>query len=156
MLKTKKAKFILAVIVVVIILAIAISVWVGVFLEREDGNLNDQNDISMNGEDEPRRTFANIDASTAREQIREERGITILDVRTLEEHQGGHIPDSILIPVNELENRAINELQDKQARIFVYCRSGVRSVTASEILIRLGFENVYNLGGINNWPYEVI
>lgn len=50
----------------------------------------------------------------------------------------------------------MKKLEDKEAIIFVYCRSGNRSATAANILIEQGYKNVYNLGGINNWPYEVV
>jgi phage shock protein E len=51
---------------------------------------------------------------------------------------------------------AEKKLKDKDAPIFVYCRSGNRSTSAASILVNLGYKNVYNLGGINNWPYEIV
>jgi len=60
----------------------------------------------------------------------------------------------MLIPVDVIETEAPVKLTDKNAEIFVYCRSGNRSVTASQALVELGYTNVYNLGGINDWPYE--
>ena len=98
--------------------------------------------------------YINITDDKAKAELDKDNTIIILDVRTKEEYEEQHIPNSILIPVDELENRALNELLDKQAKIFVYCRSGVRSITASEILVNLGYEKVYNLGGIINWKYE--
>jgi len=99
--------------------------------------------------------YADITPAEAKKRLDSDKSIVLLDVRTQEEYDEKHIPGSILIPVDELEKRAELELPDKNAEIFVYCRSGRRSVTASEILVRLGYTGVYNLGGINDWPYEV-
>lgn len=79
-------------------------------------------------------------------------GILLLDVRTPEEFEALHIPGALLIPVQELENR-IGEIEEfKEAQVYVYCRSGNRSRTASQILLNQGFNTVYNLDlGINQW-----
>ncbi len=82
----------------------------------------------------------------------EKKNIIILDVRTDAEYQtSGHIKDAILIPVQELETR-LDELEKfKNHKILVYCASGNRSISASRILYKYGF-NPYNMrGGIYNW-----
>ncbi len=80
----------------------------------------------------------------------------ILDVRNLEEYlSDGHIHGAQLIPVSELEERALTELPDKNALILVYCRGGKRSMLASQILDDLGYTNVYDFGGIKKWPFDV-
>lgn len=104
---------------------------------------------------ESRMNYKDISPSEAKSRLDIENEIVLLDVRTLEEYNDGHIPDSILIPVDELEDMAEEVLADRSIPIFVYCRSGRRSVTASEILVNKGYKNVYNLGGIIDWPYEV-
>ena len=74
----------------------------------------------------------------------------MLDVRTPEEYVEGHIPGATLIPVQELENRLSEVPDDKQ--VYVYCRSGVRSVKASRILAKAGFTHIENVeGGIKAW-----
>lgn len=78
--------------------------------------------------------------------------VLILDVRTEEEFVTGHIVNAINIPVDELEYR-ISELKEKEAIILVYCKSGARSVVACEILESNGFDNIYNIGGVVDWPY---
>ena len=98
--------------------------------------------------------YQNISPADAKKRLESEKNIVLLDVRTVEEHTEKHIPGSMLIPVDVIEKEAESKLKDKSAPIFVYCRSGRRSVTASESLIKLGYTNVYNLGGINDWPYE--
>jgi phage shock protein E len=100
--------------------------------------------------------FTNITPEEAKKRLDSEKGIALLDVRTKEEYDTGHIKGSILIPVDNLKEEAENKLKDKDASIFVYCRSGNRSTTAANILVNLGYKNVYNLGGINKWPYEVV
>ncbi len=79
----------------------------------------------------------------------------IIDARTEEEFAEGHIEHAILIPEYEVADRAEKELPDKDALILVYCRSGRRSKIASEELVKLGYTNVKEFGGIIDWPYEV-
>lgn len=100
--------------------------------------------------------YRDITPEEAKKRLDNEEGIILLDVRTLEEYQGGHIRDAVLIPVDTLEEAVEDKLTDKDAVIFVYCRSGRRSASAANILVELGYRNVYNLGGIIDWPYEVV
>jgi rhodanese-related sulfurtransferase len=83
-----------------------------------------------------------------------ESGYIILDVRTQEEYDEAHIPGAIVIPNTEIEARAESELPDKDQMILVYCRSGRRSKLAADILVELGYTNIYEFGGIIDWPYE--
>jgi rhodanese-related sulfurtransferase len=101
-------------------------------------------------------SFSNITPEEAKKSLDTEKDIILLDVRTKEEYETGHIKQSMLIPVDTLKTEAEKQLKDKEAKIFVYCRSGNRSVTAANILVSLGYKNVYNLGGISNWPYEIV
>lgn len=80
----------------------------------------------------------------------------IIDARTEEEFAQGHIPGAILIPEYEIASRAEAELPDKNALILVYCRSGRRSKIASQELVKLGYTNVKEFGGIIDWPYDVV
>lgn len=80
----------------------------------------------------------------------------IIDARTEEEFTEGHIEGAIMIPEYEIAERAEKELPDKNALILVYCRSGRRSKIASDELVRLGYTNVKEFGGIIDWPYEVV
>ena len=79
----------------------------------------------------------------------------ILDTREQDEFNEGHIPNAILIPYTEIENKAEEMLPDKDKLILVYCRSGRRSQIAAESLAKLGYTNVKEFGGIIDWPYEV-
>ena len=98
--------------------------------------------------------FVNLDPKDAYTLLQKERDkIILLDVRTPEEVKtDGKIPGSVLIPLDQLPNK-IGKL-DKNKKIFVYCRSGTRSVSASRLLSSLGFK-VYNIkGGIKSWKSE--
>ena len=77
----------------------------------------------------------------------------LLDVRTQNEYDNERIAGAILIPVDEIKERAADELPDAGALIMVYCRSGMRSKTASEILVESGYTNIHDIGGISTWPY---
>ena len=78
----------------------------------------------------------------------------LVDVRTKDEYDEMHIRGAILIPIDELLERAEMELPDKAAVILVYCRTGVRSKTASETLANLEYTGVKDIGGISTWPYD--
>ena len=97
-----------------------------------------------------------IAPSEAKKRIETEKGIILLDVRTLQEYIENHIPRSTLIPLNLLAREASNKLPDKQAIIFAYCRSGNRSRAAVKMLLKRGYTNVFDLGGIVRWPYKTV
>lgn len=97
-----------------------------------------------------------IDPTEAKKRLDMEKGIILLDVRTREEYLENHIPKSTLIPLNVLETEASNKLPDKQATIFVYCRSGNRSRAAVKRLLKQGYTSVFDLGGIIRWPYKTV
>ena len=78
----------------------------------------------------------------------------LLDVRDEQEHKAKHIPGSICIPLDKLIEDDASQLTDKEAVIVVYCKIGARSTTACEFLAELGYQNIYHLGGIDDWPYE--
>ncbi|NPE21149.1 rhodanese-like domain-containing protein [Fusibacter sp. A1] len=82
-------------------------------------------------------------------------GALLIDVRTKEEYVTGHIPLSVLLPVDEIASGIEAIAPDKSATIIVYCRSGNRSKRAAYELIDLGYENVFDLGGIISWPYDI-
>ncbi|WP_313339684.1 rhodanese-like domain-containing protein [Sedimentibacter sp.] len=110
---------------------------------------NNSNNIDNNVE------YKKISAEEAKAIIDSE-DVIILDVRTQEEYNSGHIENAVLLPVTEIANRAEEVLVDKNAKILIYCRSGNRSATAAKDLIKLGYTNVYDFGGINDWPYEIV
>ena len=88
-----------------------------------------------------------------------EPGVIVLDVRMQQEYDAGHIANAVLLPLPLIEagDAAVAKaLPDKDAEILVYCRSGRRSAIAVNALINMGYTNVLDFGGINDWPYEVV
>ncbi len=85
----------------------------------------------------------------------EHESVQIVDVRHEEEYREGHIPGAVLVTNETIGDTLPEELPDKKAVLLIYCRSGVRSTQVSQKLVRLGYENVYDFGGIINWPYEI-
>ena len=98
--------------------------------------------------------YMNITAEEAKSIMDSEEGYVILDVRTQEEYDQGHIPGAILIPDYEISAKAETVMTDKNQLILVYCRSGRRSKLAAEALVKLGYTNIREFGGIIDWPYE--
>ena len=83
--------------------------------------------------------------------------VIILDVREQGEFDAGHIPGAVLLSVGTISaDTAATVIPEADSVILVYCRSGNRSKTASAALTELGYSNVYEFGGINTWPYEVV
>ena len=109
--------------------------------------LNNNQNLSEGG-------YTNLKQEEAKINLDADKSIILLDVRTPEEYADVHIPGSILIPLDTLQNAAEKKLTNKDATIYVYCRSGNRSASASKILADLGYKNIYNIGGIATWPYE--
>ncbi len=99
-------------------------------------------------------SYQKITAEEAKKIIDSE-NVIILDVRTQEEYNEGHIKNAILLPDTEITSKAYEVLKDKDAKILVYCRSGRRSAQASKKLINMGYTNVYDFGGIIDWKYEI-
>ena len=101
-------------------------------------------------------TYQQITPQEAKTIMDTKNDYVIIDARTTEEFAEGHIKDAVLIPEYEIAERAEKELPDKNALILVYCRSGRRSKIASEELVRLGYTNVKEFGGIIDWPYDIV
>ena len=97
----------------------------------------------------------NITAQEAKQIMDREEGYIILDTRTQEEYDQGHIPGAIVISHDKIEEKAEMMLPQKDQLILVYCRSGRRSKLAAEALAKLGYTNIKEFGGIIDWPYEV-
>ncbi len=100
--------------------------------------------------------YRDISPDDAWQRIQRGENAILLDVRTAEENSEIRIPGSILIPLatpDAMADAARRLIPDKTTELFIYCRSGRRSVNAAKIFSRLGYENVYNLGGIKSWPF---
>ena len=111
---------------------------------------------ACDGENGKASTYEQITAEQAKTIMDTEKDYVIIDARTEEEFAEGHIENAILIPEYEIKDRAQKEVSDKEQLILVYCRSGRRSKIASEELVKLGYTNVKEFGGIIDWPYETV
>lgn len=100
--------------------------------------------------------YEQITPDEAKALMDSEDGYIILDVRTPEEFAAGHIAGAILIPDYEIGEKAESILTDKEQLILVYCRSGRRSKNAANELATLGYTNIKEFGGINDWKYGTV
>ena len=100
--------------------------------------------------------YHKLSAAEAHKMMQEMKEFIILDVRAEAEHREQRIAGSILIPDFEIRERAPREIPEKDKVILVYCRSGRRSESAARVLAGLGYKNIYDFGGIINWPYETV
>ncbi len=98
--------------------------------------------------------FKTVDINQEINRCRTTKGSVLLDVRTEEEYRSGHIGGSRNIPVEKIDN-AKNLLHDQNAPIFVYCQSGMRSRKAVSKLKKMGYTNVTNIGGIENYQGQL-
>lgn len=98
--------------------------------------------------------YQKISPEAAKEMINDQS--IVLDVRTQEEYDMGHIEGATLVPVDSILADQLDKLPDKDQVILVYCRSGNRSEIASKHLVEKGYTQVYDFGGINDWPYEIV
>lgn len=100
--------------------------------------------------------YQQITMDEAKEMFEQPGDYIILDVRTFEEYNGGHIPGAICIPNEDIESEPLEELPDKEQLIYVYCRSGNRSKKAAQKLVDMGYTNIVEFGGIINWKGEKV
>ena len=100
-------------------------------------------------------SYEQITQEAAKEMM-DAQEVVILDVREQHEYDSGHVPGAVLLPVGTItEDTAAAVIDELDTVVLVYCRSGNRSKTASQALADLGYTNVYEFGGINDWPYEI-
>lgn len=89
------------------------------------------------------------------QKLNDKAPIVLLDVRTQEEFDNGHIPGALLLPYDEIDQKAAQLLPEKEKEIIIYCRSGRRSAIAKDSLEALGYTNVKDFGGMNRWQGKV-
>ena len=101
--------------------------------------------------EKPANSYRQVSQEEAADLMAKESDYIILDVRTQQEFSQGHIPGALCVPNETIGSGEIPELPDKEQLILVYCRSGNRSKQASEKLVKLGYTNVVEFGGITTW-----
>lgn len=100
--------------------------------------------------------YQRITSEKAKAMIEEQGYLVILDVRNQDEYDRGHIPGAVLLPLRSIDELSAAEvIPTKDTSVLVYCQSGGRSKTAAKTLVGLGYTQIYDLGGIVNWPYEI-
>ena len=102
------------------------------------------------------KTYRQITMKEAVDIMEQESNYIILDVRRPDEFSEGHIPKAINVPNENIGNTEISELPNKEQLILVYCRSGRRSKEASQKLVKLGYTNIVEFGGIIDWKGEIV
>ena len=100
-------------------------------------------------------SYRQISMDEAVDMMKRESGYIILDVRRPDEYAAGHIPGAINLPNEDIGSDEIKILPNKSQLILVYCRSGRRSKEASEKLVKLGYTNIVEFGGILDWKGEI-
>ena len=109
----------------------------------------------MDGEDMVR-SYTQISQDEAKKMMEQDGTQIIVDVRMQEEYDSGHVPGAICIPNESIGTEPPEELPDFDQIILIYCRSGNRSKQAAQKLFDMGYINVYEFGGINDWTGEVV
>ncbi len=100
--------------------------------------------------------FKKISHVEAKNIMDTEKDIVILDVREPEEVEEGYIDGAVFIPLGGINSLALKIIPNRKAKILVYCRSGRRSREACEKLAAMGYDNVFDFGGIMDWPFEIV
>ena len=100
--------------------------------------------------------YQKISAEEAYEMMVSQEVVVVVDVRTREEYDGGHIENAVLVPNESIGSEMPEALPDKEATLLVYCRSGRRSKDAAQKLLALGYQSIYDFGGVIDWPYELV
>ena len=111
---------------------------------------------NTNSSENSENSYRQISQKEAKEMMDQLADVVILDVREQDEFDSGHIPGAVLLPVGTItEDSAAAVIPEADTTVLVYCRSGNRSKTASDALVKLGYTQIYEFGGINTWPYDV-
>ena len=121
-----------------------------IFLVREN-----HSDVSSN-QAKFQTWYSTVPQVLAKEMMRADDSLVVVDVRTQEEYAEGHIPGAICVPNESIVDAQPEELPDLEQTILVYCRSGRRSKEAAQKLADMGYTNVYEFGGIIDWTGEVV
>ena len=130
--------------IIYIILIIIIIGGVVLMFNKKDKNIENQSTIKY------------VSMDDIIQIMNENEDYIILDVRTIEEYNEGHIPNAICIPNETIDENVVNILPDKNQLILIYCRSGNRSKQAAAKLEKLGYTNLIEFGGIIDWKGEIV
>lgn len=133
---------------ITVIVILVIIVVIGIFLKNR--NSKEDNKITVKDAN-----IQYVSMNDIEKIMNENENYIILDVRTIEEYNDGHIPSAICIPNETIDENVVNKLPNKEQLILIYCRSGNRSKQATIKLKDLGYLNLIEFGGIIDWPGEI-
>ncbi len=133
---------------IAIIVILVILVAIGIFLKNR--NSKEDNKITVKDAN-----IQYVSMNDIEKIMNENENYIILDVRTIEEYNDGHIPSAICIPNETIDENVVNKIPNKEQLILIYCRSGNRSKQATIKLKDLGYLNLIEFGGIIDWPGEI-
>lgn len=100
-------------------------------------------------------SYQHLTPEEAAEIIAKDKTILLLDVRTPEEYEKKHIPNAVLLPIDEIKKGNLSPLTDKNQKILIYCWTGRRAENAAAILVDSGYTNVFEFGGLVDWTGAV-
>ena len=122
----------------------------------EAGYIGDIALMERERENEAEAAYHRISPKEAKAMMDSGEADTVLDVREPYEFRSGHIQNAVLLPSGDIMEESARVLPDRNAKILVYCQSGARSSASARELVKLGYTNVYDFGGLMNWPYNVM
>lgn len=118
-----------------------------------DSAAGDASNAAASGSSES--AYRKIDAEEGKKMM-DAGGVVVVDVRTATEYAEKHIPGAVNIPNEDIGTQQPAGLDDLEETLIVYCRTGVRSKQAADKLVEMGYRNVYDMGGIVDWPYDTV
>lgn len=133
---------------ITVIIILVIIVVIGIFLKNRNSKEDNKNTVKD-------ANIQYVSMNDIEKIMNENENYIILDVRTIEEYNDGHIPNAICIPNETIDENVVNKLPNKEQLILIYCRSGNRSKQATIKLKDLGYLNLIEFGGIIDWPGEI-
>jgi len=151
----KRVFIILAIVVMCVVGGFAVSSVYGP-QPPEENNIANNEDSDVKGDKVSKAIYRKITPEEVKNMQTKKESFVLVDVRTQEEFDEGHISGATLVPSDEITEAANEKFPDKDAKIVVYCRSGGRSQMVANQMIEMGYKNVYDLGGIIDWPYDVV
>jgi len=140
-----------------IILAIIVLGTVGFFVVSGVTGAEKNESVTTSKDKTPQElTYQKITVDEAKGIMNSDKPYLLWDVRTEEEFAAGHLLGAVSVPDSEIKERAKMEAPDKDTLVMVYCRSGARSSRAAAELVKMGYTNVRDIGGIIDWPDDVL
>lgn len=102
------------------------------------------------------KNYKSISPQDAKKRFESDKKVLLIDVRTPEKFHNLRIPNSISVPLSSIKENITRVAPNKDTEIIVYCQSGARASTACNELVKMGYTNISNMGGILSWPFETV